>query len=160
MHDVDAFWLQRAVAQRYPDPVTAQKKAEEAMGILGGKADAREAENELMELFDYEHFDLVKVLARNRATVVWGTRLAKAGSGAEREQLEAEMEASGDSAVRMVLVAIKGGESRARTRTRRRTTARRPFSLQHRKVMWQWCGTWRSRTRTRTRQGRTALRLF
>ncbi|KAJ3338078.1 DEIH-box ATPase [Gonapodya sp. JEL0774] len=114
VHDIDAFWLQRAVSRRYPDAVTSQRKTEEAMRVLASSADAREAENLLMELFEYEHFDLVKDLARNRASVVWGTKWAKAGNDQERREVEAEMEASGDAAVRSALAALKGGERKAK----------------------------------------------
>ncbi|KAJ3190089.1 DEIH-box ATPase [Gaertneriomyces sp. JEL0708] len=90
-HDVDAFWLQRRVAADYSDPHTAQAKTEAAFQVLASSANARDAENELMALFDYDKFDLVKLLTRNRDVIVWCTRLAKAGSPEERSAIEKEM---------------------------------------------------------------------
>ncbi|KAL2915246.1 Pre-mRNA-splicing helicase BRR2 [Polyrhizophydium stewartii] len=90
-HKIDAFWLQRAIAQHYPDALTAQAKTTEAMEILSSASNARDAENDLVALFDYDKFDLVSVLTRNRTVIVWCTRLAQADSPEEREQIELEM---------------------------------------------------------------------
>lgn len=95
IHDVDAFYLQRLVSAQYPDLVEAQQKTAAAMDLLSSARNARDAENELMELFDFGHFDLVKVLTKNRDTIVWGTRLAKAGSDEARSEVEKEMREQG-----------------------------------------------------------------
>ncbi|KAI8902750.1 Sec63 Brl domain-containing protein [Globomyces pollinis-pini] len=88
--EIDAFWTQRTVSVHYPDPHTAQAKATRAMEILESDMNIRDAENELMELFDYEKFDLVKILTQNRDSIVWCTKL-KRTSGAEREKVESEI---------------------------------------------------------------------
>ncbi|KAJ3033781.1 DEIH-box ATPase [Rhizophlyctis rosea] len=93
-HDVDAFWLQRTVATHYPDAHTAQSKAASAFDILSSAANARDCENELMELFEYDKFDLVKLLTHNRDVIVWCTKLARA-DGEERKQIEDEMREAG-----------------------------------------------------------------
>ncbi|KND04164.1 ATP-dependent RNA helicase BRR2 [Spizellomyces punctatus DAOM BR117] len=94
-HDIDAFWLQRTIAAQYPDAHTAQSKTASAFEILSSTANVRDCENELMGLFDYDKFDLVKLLTRNRDIIVWCTRLAKAGSSEEREKIEAGMQEQG-----------------------------------------------------------------
>ncbi|KAJ3296866.1 DEIH-box ATPase [Rhizoclosmatium sp. JEL0117] len=99
-HDVDAFWLQRQISHVYSDPHTAQEKATEALSLLGSvKKSTRDIENDLMSLFDYSHFDLVKVLLRNKDVIVWCTRLAKASTTDERHALEEEMRDSGAEAI-------------------------------------------------------------
>ncbi|EGF82711.1 hypothetical protein BATDEDRAFT_34385 [Batrachochytrium dendrobatidis JAM81] len=90
-HKVDAFWLQRAIVQHYSDALTAQSKTAAAMEILSSDANARDIENDLMGLFDYEKFDLVRTLTRNRNVIVWCTRLAKADLAEEKENIKQEM---------------------------------------------------------------------
>ncbi|KAI7854305.1 Sec63 Brl domain-containing protein [Circinella umbellata] len=91
-HDIDAFWLQRQIAAHYPDPHTAQEKTVQAFDILGSESvNMRDCENELVGLFDYDKFDLVRVLVKNRELIYWCTRLARA-TGDEKSALETEMQ--------------------------------------------------------------------
>lgn len=90
-HDVDAFWLQRKVAEVYSDPHMAQAKTEECLKLMYSSRDVRDCENELMALFEYDHFDLVRLLTKSRDVVVWCTKLAKAGTPDERHAIEEEM---------------------------------------------------------------------
>ncbi|RUS26117.1 Sec63 Brl domain-containing protein [Jimgerdemannia flammicorona] len=92
-HDIDAFWLQRTVSSYYPDPHTAQEKTAATMRILESDGiNTRDCENELMGLFDYDKFELVKILTRHREIIVWCTRLARAGtSHADRDNIETQM---------------------------------------------------------------------
>lgn len=93
---VDAFWLQRTMAQVYPDAHEAQSRATAAMTILSAaEKGPREVENDLMDLFEYDHFDLVKLLTRNRDTIVWCTALAKASSEAEKNEIKQKIEQLG-----------------------------------------------------------------
>lgn len=94
VHDVDAFWLQRLLATQYSDEHEASAKANAAMDILGANTNVRDCENSLMELFDYEHFDIVEILVKNRDVVIWCTRLARAEES-ERIDLEVEMRERG-----------------------------------------------------------------
>ncbi|CAG8675083.1 6955_t:CDS:2 [Cetraspora pellucida] len=95
-HDIDAFWLQRLVSNYYSDPHTAQDKTTKTLQILESGINTRDCENELMNLFDYDKFDLVKVLTRNRELILWCTKLAKAGTeGVERQNVEHEMRERG-----------------------------------------------------------------
>ncbi|KAK6419330.1 Pre-mRNA-splicing helicase BRR2, partial [Oleoguttula sp. CCFEE 5521] len=64
-HEIDAYWLQRQVGLLYEDAHTQTEKtreAEEMMSAIdetGESKTLREVENDLMELFDYEHPELV-----------------------------------------------------------------------------------------------------
>ena len=42
-----------------------------------------------MHLLDFEHFDLVRELLKNRLTIVWCTRLQRAQADDERQRIEA-----------------------------------------------------------------------
>jgi len=71
-HEIDAYWLQRQIGQIYEDAHIQTEKTREAEAIItstsaeGEENSLREVENDLMELFDYEHHELVGKLVRNR----------------------------------------------------------------------------------------------
>ncbi|KAI9710141.1 MAG: DEIH-box ATPase [Bogoriella megaspora] len=97
-YDIDAFWLQRQIGRIYPDPHSQQMKTQDALDILASKSEdgsekpLREIENELMELFDYEHSEFVTMLILNRDKVIWVTKLRKAAENAEAQAaVEQEM---------------------------------------------------------------------
>ncbi|KHN94498.1 Sec63 domain protein [Metarhizium album ARSEF 1941] len=101
--DVDAFWLQRQIGTLYPDAHEQSNKTKEALRILSGEPDEpegeekslREIENDLMELFDFEHHELVQKLVENREKVFWLTKLARAESAEDRENVEREIVSEG-----------------------------------------------------------------
>jgi pre-mRNA-splicing helicase BRR2 len=101
--DIDAYWLQRQIGRLYPDAHTQHDKTLQALKILSGEPDEpggeekqlRDIENDLMELFDYEHHEIVQKLIENREKVVWLTRLAKAEDQEGRETVEREMASEG-----------------------------------------------------------------
>jgi pre-mRNA-splicing helicase BRR2 len=101
--DVDAYWLQRQIGRLYPDAHIQHDKTLSALKILSGEPDEpggeekqlRDIENDLMELFDYEHHELVQKLIENREKVVWLTRLARAENQEERDTIEREMASEG-----------------------------------------------------------------
>lgn len=75
---IDGFWLQRLVSQSYPDPHETAEKTTAAMNILSSEnSTVRDVENQLMELFDYDKFGLVKILVKNQEKIVWCTKLAR-----------------------------------------------------------------------------------
>lgn len=90
VHEIDAFWLQRLLRSHYQDDVEVSEKADAALEILGTSADIRECENSLMDLFNYEHMDLVQTLTKNRQVIYWCTRLARASED-ERVDIEVSM---------------------------------------------------------------------
>ncbi|KAL7799156.1 Sec63 Brl domain-containing protein [Trichoderma ceciliae] len=101
--DIDAFWLQRQIGTLYPDAHEQADKTKEALRILSGEPDEvggeekplREIENDLMELFDFEHHELVQKLVENREKVFWLTKLARAADAEQRADVEREMASEG-----------------------------------------------------------------
>lgn len=101
--EIDAFWLQRLIGKFYPDAHDQHDKTLRALKILSGEPEEeggeertlREMENDLMELFDYEHHEVVQRLIENREKVVWLTKRARAESDEDRETVEREMVSEG-----------------------------------------------------------------
>ena len=89
-HEIDGFWLQRQIAEVYPDPVTATDKTTDALNILGSESNLRDCENALMELFDYSWHQVVSMLTKNRDVIVWCTKLARSDRD-ERVNVEVAM---------------------------------------------------------------------
>ena len=88
---VDAFWLQRELSKYFSDPLTAQSHARSVLEILQSAKDQRDCENRLVILLDYDKFELVKLLTKNRYTVLFCTRWGQAQTAEAREQVEEEM---------------------------------------------------------------------
>ncbi|KAJ2555704.1 Pre-mRNA splicing, partial [Coemansia sp. RSA 1933] len=108
---IDAFWLQRQVGKHYTDPATVQEKTRDATRLLSNKKAALgELENELAELFDYEHFDTVQTLVSNRDTIVWCMRLARAEAEDDQEQVEAVCEEMRELGLAWIIAARSGEE--------------------------------------------------
>lgn len=102
VHEIDAFWLQRQVGSIYTDAHIQQTKTQESLKILAGVSEdgepraLREIENDLMELFDYEHHELVEKLIMNRDKIVWMTRWRRAAEDDDaRAKVEHEMISEG-----------------------------------------------------------------
>ena len=93
-HSVDAFWVQRLVAEVYSDPQTASDKTASVLTILGSESNLRDCENQLMELFDYQSFDVITKFLKNRDVVVWCTKLARSDAD-ERVNVEVAMREKG-----------------------------------------------------------------
>ncbi|KAL1837430.1 hypothetical protein VTJ49DRAFT_3782 [Mycothermus thermophilus] len=101
--DIDAYWLQRQIGRLYPDAHIQHDKSVQALKILSGEPDEpdgpekqlRDIENDLMELFEYEHHELVQKLIENREKIVWLTRLARAEDKEQRETIEREIASEG-----------------------------------------------------------------
>ena len=83
-HEIDAYWLQRQIGQIYEDAHIQSEKTQEAEQIMsdtdesGEEKPLREVENDLMELFDYEHPAVVGKLVKNKDKIVWVTRWRRA----------------------------------------------------------------------------------
>lgn len=93
-HDIDPYWLQRVVSRYYTDAHEASEKANAAMDLLSAESNVRDCENSLMELFDYDKFEAVELLIKNRELIVWCTRLGRANDD-ERVNLEVTMREKG-----------------------------------------------------------------
>ncbi len=107
-HEVDGFWLQRLISTAYPDPVTATDRTASALNILSSEANLRDCENELMDLFDYDKFDLVRTLTKNRDVIVWCTKLSRSDEN-DRLSIEVAMREKG---VGWILRELSGDRTR------------------------------------------------
>ena len=90
VHDIDAHWLQRELSKYYTDANISAKLAEDTLSILQ-ISDERGCENKLVVLLDFDKFEFIKLLLRNRAKIYYCTRLKQAQSNTEREAIENEM---------------------------------------------------------------------
>lgn len=106
VREIDAYWLQRQIGAIYTDAHTQQLKTHEGLQLLSGVSEdgeekpLREIENELMELFDWEHHELVEKLIMNRDKIVWVTRWRRAAEDEiARTALEREIVAEGHRAI-------------------------------------------------------------
>ena len=120
IHDIDSYWLQRQVGSIYSDAHIQQTKTQEALQILAGVSEdgeerpLREIENDLMELFDYEHHELVEKLIMNRDKVVWVTRWRRAVEDPEaKATIERELVSEGHRAILDELQGVGTGEGTA-----------------------------------------------
>ncbi|KAK9487748.1 Sec63 Brl domain-containing protein [Lipomyces starkeyi] len=103
-HTIDAFWLQRQVATVFPDAHTTQEKSTSVMDLLESEASLRQLENDLMEVFDFDHFELVTLLCKNRWRIVWCTKYARATDAASRKSIEEQIIEADQSALLKELV--------------------------------------------------------
>ncbi|KAL8824065.1 MAG: hypothetical protein Q9191_005324 [Dirinaria sp. TL-2023a] len=114
VRDIDEYWLQRQIGAIYTDAHIQQSKTKEGLEILDGRTDdgeekpLRETENDLMELFDYEHHELVEKIIMNRDKILWVTRWRRTAEDANaRAALEREMVSAGH---RKILDQLQGRE--------------------------------------------------
>ena len=73
-------------------------KSEEVLEILKNASDERELENKLMLLLGHDKFALIRLLRKNRMTVLYCTLLASAQSVKEKKDIEEKMETDPDLA--------------------------------------------------------------
>lgn len=114
--EIDAYWLQRQIGALYTDAHIQQEKTQEALDIMDGREEdgsekpLRDVENDLMDLFDYDHPELVAKLVTNRDKIVWVTRWRRVAEDADaRNLLESEMVETGH---RAILDEIRGKTAR------------------------------------------------
>ncbi|KAJ5899862.1 hypothetical protein N7495_004606 [Penicillium taxi] len=117
--EIDAYWLQRQIGTLYPDPVTQQEKTKVALDILSARAEdgserpVRDTENDLMDLFDYEHAEAVAKFVTNKDKVVWATRWRRAAEDVDaRNLVEKEMLEAGHRAILDELLQGEGSVKR------------------------------------------------
>ncbi|KAK8164432.1 DEAD/DEAH box helicase domain-containing protein [Phyllosticta citrichinensis] len=102
-YEIDAYWLQRQIGHIYEDAHIQQEKSQKALQLLAGELedgmveeDPREIENHLMDLFDWDHHDLISKLLNNRDKIVWVTRWRRVEDDhSARAAVEREMIANG-----------------------------------------------------------------
>jgi len=88
--DIDAFYLQRELGKYYNDAIIAQKMTKDTLEILADD-DARECENKLVMLLDFDKFDLIKMLMKNRMKLIWCTKYKQAQDETESAKIEGQM---------------------------------------------------------------------
>ena len=108
VRDIDAYWLQRAMAEHYADATEAQAKAEEALAVLA-LPDGRLAEQRLVLLLDYDKFAFIKQLLTHRHKLVWVTRWRRSEAGAARTAVEDAMRADEGGDGPMILAKLQAG---------------------------------------------------
>lgn len=111
--EIDAYWLQRKIGSAYNDPHEQQTKTKMAIQILeDANAAMRDIENDLMELFDYEHHEIVESLVSNRFKIVWVTKWRNLPENSEeRSDLEKAMTTAGHRHIVNELHGIDDDES-------------------------------------------------
>ena len=117
--DVDAYWLQRQLAQHYSDAAESASLAEAVLEALGTR-DPRACENALVGLLDFDKFDLVRLLLLHRAKVFYLSRYHQAQTAEEKASVEREMagdEESGGPALLKQLHAKASAQNWAEDRT-------------------------------------------
>lgn len=119
---IDAFWLQRELSQYYDDATASQKMAEEVLTALKTVKDDRDCENKLVTLLEYERFDLIKKIRKNRNLVLYGILLARAANDSERNSLETKMR--GDESLAEVLRQLTSGDDEEDERKKKKKSKR------------------------------------
>nr|WCZ58665.1 U5 small nuclear ribonucleoprotein 200 kDa [Seculamonas ecuadoriensis] len=107
---IDAYWLQRKVASFFTDANVAQRMAEEVLDALADD-DERDCETKLVTLLEFERFDLIKLLLRNRRKILYCTRLARAPNEQAYAAISDEMRR--DPELAMILNERENGPSAA-----------------------------------------------
>ncbi|CCG83995.1 protein of unknown function [Taphrina deformans PYCC 5710] len=96
--EIDSFWLQRKIASEYPSHADAhmtQEKADSAYALLSSPISLGMLENDLMDLFEYDKFQLVQILVKNRQSIVWCTKLARSSSSEETNRIRSDIQNQG-----------------------------------------------------------------
>eukprot|EP00747_Dinoflagellata_sp_TGD_P161473 gnl/TRDRNA2_/TRDRNA2_178087_c2_seq1.p1 gnl/TRDRNA2_/TRDRNA2_178087_c2~~gnl/TRDRNA2_/TRDRNA2_178087_c2_seq1.p1 ORF type:complete len:2167 (-),score=-96.49 gnl/TRDRNA2_/TRDRNA2_178087_c2_seq1:381-6881(-) len=97
LRDIDAYWLQRQIAEIYNhlmDASQSQQLSNEIFVVLSSCQDERDVERRLVMMLGFEKFEFIKTLVINRLKIVWCTRLCRAQNETEREDLKKQMKKS------------------------------------------------------------------
>ena len=102
VHDIDAHWLQRQLSKYYTDANVSAKLADDTLQTLQ-IADERACENRLVVLLDFDKFNFIKLLLKNRSKIYFCTRLKQAQTDVDRAAIEKEMMMGADASGPMIL---------------------------------------------------------
>lgn len=94
LHEIDQFYLQRKVSSALSDsdPSAVQQVTNSFMEFLSdSKLSTRELENELMDLMNYENFELIKLSIENRWRLVFKIKLLENESEEYKEKILEDM---------------------------------------------------------------------
>ncbi|CUS22555.1 LAQU0S06e00716g1_1 [Lachancea quebecensis] len=80
IYEVDELFLLRKVSLEFQqqDSVEIQSLSDAVFALLAKHSDTSKLESELAKLIDLNHYSLIKFICRNRDSIYWGTKLAKA----------------------------------------------------------------------------------
>eukprot|EP00485_Elphidium_margaritaceum_P012587 CAMPEP_0202691912 /NCGR_PEP_ID=MMETSP1385-20130828/6470_1 /ASSEMBLY_ACC=CAM_ASM_000861 /TAXON_ID=933848 /ORGANISM="Elphidium margaritaceum" /LENGTH=2422 /DNA_ID=CAMNT_0049347375 /DNA_START=646 /DNA_END=7914 /DNA_ORIENTATION=- len=95
--DIDAYWLQRAIKQNFPDKAdtVAKQTADEVLRILETANSTRELENRVAQVLGYGNWEFTKKMLRNKDVIVWCTKLKRAHDDEDRKRIETVMRKNG-----------------------------------------------------------------
>lgn len=81
IYEVDELFLLRKIALEFKkqDSAETQSLCDAVFSLLAENSDASKLEGGLAKLIDLNHYSLIKFICRNRRSIYWGTKLAKAG---------------------------------------------------------------------------------
>lgn len=112
LREVDEQWLKRQLGNHYNNAEQCKRMVDEVWNILSSDDDDRTCENRLAMILEFDKFDLISALVRNREVIVFGTRLASAKTEDERSEIEQELQKSDTG--RDLLQKLRLSESHAR----------------------------------------------
>ncbi len=89
---IGGFWLQRELTKYFPEPQILGVEKE----VLAALAEPNTSmcENKLLEVLNYEKYDLVKMLLEHKYKIYYLTMLGRAQSAEEREKVKDQMKES------------------------------------------------------------------
>ncbi|VEU37035.1 unnamed protein product [Pseudo-nitzschia multistriata] len=90
VHEIDAHFLQRQLSRHIDDAAESARLAKEVLDALNinNKTDVRECENKLLMLLQFDMFDTIKLLLRNRVKVWACVAMKSAKTEDERTSIE------------------------------------------------------------------------
>ena len=88
--DIDPYWIQKQLNEYFSEALEVQKKSEEVLSVLNAPTDI-ECENKLVDLLEYDRYDLIRLLSKNRHKIYYCTRLKQAQDPKEEEAIRQEM---------------------------------------------------------------------
>ena len=113
--EIDAHWMQRKLSNYFSDANSSQQKSKEVLSILESAADSRECENKLVLLLGYDCFDFIKLLMKNKRTIVFCIKLLKCRTEEERDEVKAVMRKSRE--LNRILNILEGNEDETEDRS-------------------------------------------
>ena len=89
--EINSTWLQGIFTPHYLDSKIVQSMATKVLQVLQQETDERECENELVELLEFDKFDLINFLLKNRFEIVNCIQLSSCEDAEQRRLLETRL---------------------------------------------------------------------
>ena len=102
---IGAYWLQGKIHEYVKDAVASQKLADQVLAILKESTDERVCESNLVNLLQFDKFELIKLIRNNRNVILYATLLARAQNASERTAIEETM--AGDDELAGILAILR-----------------------------------------------------